>query len=467
MKTLSLLSLGLTACLWNACSPPSPAPPAENGTAHSTDEPATAEDHDEDHDHEHPHEIEIPPLVRKNLGITFAPVERRRVAHTLRIPGSFEYQPLARREFRLALAGHVDLLVDHLQTVEPGQVLFRFQSPQWPEYQHEILAGEQAAEIATAQVAVAQAKLDEAQAQQELLKQRLETLQQAEIRRADLEAEAALLETSLPRLRAERESAEAALRNAQRTKEHALHRAASASGLTIDQLITPVERGGQTGPRYENMDWIEVHADAPGVVEALHVSDGAYVQSPEVILTTVDPTRVRFRGLALQADLNGILQSQAAYLLPPKSKGYAGSAPVPASVVLGLDAHPAERTQVLYAQPQASSPWMRPGLAAFLEVELQTTEAPSLAIPRASIVQDGLEHVFFRHDPNDPDHAWRVEADMGLSDGEWVEILSGLSLGDEVVVDGAFELKLASERSGGMPKGGHFHADGSFHAEEE
>ncbi len=458
MKILSPLPLGLSLGLWSACSPPTaPAPAVGNSTSASS-----AED-----DHANPNEIEIPSLVRRNLGITFAPVERRRVAHTLRIPGSFEYQPLARREFRLALAGHVDLLVDHLQAVEPGQVLFRFQSPQWPEYQHEILEGEQAEALAAAQVAVAQAKLDEAQAQRDLLRDRLQTLQQAEVRRADLEAEAAQLATSLPRLRAEREAAQASLGNAQRTKEHALHRAASASGLTISELLAPVELDGQTAPRFEHMDWIEVHAETAGVVEALHVSDGAYVQSPETILTTVDPTQVRFRGLALQADLNGIVQSQAAHLLPPKGRGYAGTQPVPARIVLGLDAHPEERTQVLYALPQDSQPWMRPGLATFLEIELQATQAPTLAIPRASIVRDGLQHVFFRRDPSDPDHAWRVEADMGLSDGEWVEIFSGLALGDEVVVDGAFELKLASERGGGMPKGGHFHADGSFHAEEE
>ena len=42
---------------------------------------------------------------------------------------------------------------------------------------------------------------------------------------------------------------------------------------------------------------------------------------------------------------------------------------------------------------------------------------------------------------------------------------SGVMRGDEVVLDGAYELKLATQQSGGSGAGGHFHADGSFHGE--
>ena len=42
--------------------------------------------------------IDIPATVRSNLGITFTKVERRNVAETLRVPGSFELKPLAKHE---------------------------------------------------------------------------------------------------------------------------------------------------------------------------------------------------------------------------------------------------------------------------------------------------------------------------------------------------------------------------------
>ena len=48
-------------------------------------------------------------------------------------------------------------------------------------------------------------------------------------------------------------------------------------------------------------------------------------------------------------------------------------------------------------------------------------------------------------------------------DGRWISILSGLMRNDEVVLAGAYELKLASQQSGAPQKGGHFHADGTFH----
>ena len=44
--------------------------------------------------------IDLPETVRQNLGITFAKVERRRVASTIRVPGRFELLPTARREYR-------------------------------------------------------------------------------------------------------------------------------------------------------------------------------------------------------------------------------------------------------------------------------------------------------------------------------------------------------------------------------
>jgi hypothetical protein len=79
-------------------------------------------------------------------------------------------------------------------------------------------------------------------------------------------------------------------------------------------------------------------------------------------------------------------------------------------------------------------------------------------------MQDGLSRVFFRRDAKNPDQVIRTDADLGLDDGRWVEVNSGLVDGDEVVLGGVYELMLAS--SGTATKGGHFHADGTFHSDE-
>jgi hypothetical protein len=88
---------------------------------------------------------------------------------------------------------------------------------------------------------------------------------------------------------------------------------------------------------------------------------------------------------------------------------------------------------------------------------------PVPAIPRRAVVKDGLEHVFFLRERDEPDHVRRVVAHLGATDGRWVEVLEDVEPGDEVVLDGAYELKLATQLAGGAPEGGHVHADGSVH----
>jgi hypothetical protein len=410
--------------------------------------------------------LAIPATIRKNLGITFAAVEARHVASTLRVPGSFELQPLARHEYRMALAGRVQLLVDQYDAVEPGQPLYQFQSPAWPELLHEIIVGEQNIDTAQAEIDVARAKAVEAREKLAALRGRIHALAQADFKRADLEGEVAELEASLPRLDAELELARTKLSNARRTREHALHRAATAAGLAAAELETEVVVGDRRVPTYTAIDWIEVRAKEPGVVERLAVTDGAFVEPPTIVLSTVDPELVRFRALALQGDLPKLMDATEARVVPPQSPGLPLAQSVPARMTLGLEAHPEERTLTLLATPTELAPWIRPGVSAFLEIVVESTAAPALAIPRSSVVQDGLTHVFFRRDPADPNRALRVEADLGVSDGRWVVVQSGVMRGDEVVLDGAYELKLATEQSGASRKGGHVHADGTFHADE-
>lgn len=445
---LLILTCGLTACSRDEA-PDSTAQGADQADAQPTNR------------------IDVPATVRDNLGITFATVERRQVSATIRMPGAFELQPRARHEYRMTLSGRVELLVDQYQQVQPGDVLYRFRSPHWPELQHEIILGEQAVESARAAINVAEAKIAEAQQRLKHLEERLKALSEASLRQADLESQAAELRASLPRLEAELGIAQTDLANGERITEHALHRASAASGISEDQLSAEVDHRGDKLPAYRAIEWIEVPATGSGIVESLAVTDGAYVESPGLVLATVDPSRIRFRAMALQADLprlNGDIQGK---ITPPTTPGMDINTAVPAEVTIGLEAHPEQRTVTLLAMPSERQPWMRPGVSAFLEVVAESSSGPALAIPRSAVVRDGITHVFFRRDPNNPNQVIRVEADLGASDGRWVAVNSGLMLNDEVVLDGAYELKLASEQSGTSQQGGHFHADGSYHGESD
>src|SRR5207253_73699 len=105
------------------------------------------DDHD-GHNHAAPaaatptNRVDIPGAVRRNLGITFAKVEMRNVARTLRVPGKFELLPTARREYRPPIAGRVELLVSQHQRVEAGAPLYRLDSPRWREVLDQIASAQ-------------------------------------------------------------------------------------------------------------------------------------------------------------------------------------------------------------------------------------------------------------------------------------------------------------------------------------
>ncbi len=399
--------------------------------------------------------VDIPATVRRNLAITFAEVEIRRVAQTIRVPGSFELLPPARHEYRMGLAGHVQLLVDQYERVEPGQPLFRYRSPEWQELVQEILSAEQAIAAAEAEIGLAEAKVSEAERGLELARGRIEALAQAEFKKAGLEAEAAGLEASLPRLAAELQVVRTRLENAKLSRELALHRASDAAGIPEAELEAT----------YRSIDWLVVSAEQGGVVETLGVTGGAYALPATTVLSTVDPSKVRFRAMALQADLSKFTSTTEARIVPPQSPEVPAGEGVGATMTIGLEASPTQRTVTLLATPGETAEWIRPGVSAFLEVVVASTEAPSLAVPQSAVVRDGLSHVLFRRDPADPNKAIRIEADMGTSDGRWVVLNSGVVKGDEVVLAGAYELKLATQQSAGAQVGGHFHADGSYHGD--
>jgi multidrug efflux pump subunit AcrA (membrane-fusion protein) len=387
--------------------------------------------------------IDIPATVRSNIGITFAKVERRQVADTLRVPGSFELKPLAKHEYRLLLPGHVRFEIDQFAEVKPGTLLYRFQSPKWLELQSRI---DQAV-----------AGYEQAKLKHDALDARLAALAKADFKRADLETEASVLHAELSGRKAELDAALTTatnIINAHGPKENA---------LSTEDLLALVQINGNQVPRYRSIGWIDAKAIEPGIVESLAITDGSFVEETTLVITTIDPTQVRFRALGLQSDLAKLRQTPAARIVPHQSGGGNLNDSVPANLTIGLDADPNQRTIPLYANPQESRPWSRPGVSAFLEVVTASTGGPVLAIPRSAVVKDGITHVFFKRDPLNPNKAIRVEADLGLDDGRWVEVKSDLGPNDEVVLQGAYELKLASAQSGTSQKGGHFHADGTYH----
>jgi multidrug efflux pump subunit AcrA (membrane-fusion protein) len=409
--------------------------------------------------------IDVPAAVRQNLGITFAKVERRRVASTLRVPGRFELLPTARREYRAALPGSVRLLVSQYEQIDLGHPIFRLDSPDWHALKRELHESEVGIERAMAELAVAEQAKVEAEQVVAALQERVEALAGAEVRRAELETDLAIRRAAVPRLVAEIRVKEAALDEAKHDLELNIDKAASLLGLSPGSLReTATNDGGHETQRWYGISQIEIAARDAGLVETIGVTDGAWVAAGDLVATTMDPKAIRFRAVGLQSDLARLTNGLAAAVLPPQ--GAAGGAEsLPGNLQLGPIADPDRRTVDLIVTPEKTAEWSRPGVSSLLEIVTDGSSEAELAIPVSAVVRDELTQIFFRRDPRDPDKVIRMEADLGISDGKWVVVKSGVKDGDEVVLHGVYELKLAG--GSGPTGGGHFHADGTWHAEPD
>ncbi len=446
--------------------------------------------------------VSIPATVRRNLGITFAKVESRPVAQTIRVPGHFELQPDARREYGTMLDGRVELLVSQSEMVEIGTPLYVLASPQWRGLQEKLSDAEAEIRRAEARVGTIPTLMKAHQHHEEILEknialweervQRLEetresgvvsaneytaaqntlATQQAEL--AEILEKEADLDGQIVEAQAHHDAAHARFRLLIATATMLLgvdERALCAPYDIDEHLHTGLHRHEEapSSPRpiaqWRQINDVKVKATMQGVVQSISLTNGAWASAGTLVLTCVDPTRLRFRAMGMQSDLGRLRSGLRARIVPPKGGSIDLQDAMDARMTVGLSADPHERTVELIASPMRLASWARPGVAAHLEVIVAGEEQNELAIPLSSVIQDGLSKVFFRRDPKEPDKVIRMEADLGVDDGRWVAVKSGIREGDEVVLDGVYQLMIAT--SGTVQKGGHFHPDGTFHAGED
>ncbi|MBL4591480.1 MAG: hypothetical protein JKY96_05920 [Phycisphaerales bacterium] len=423
--------------------------------------------------------------MRQNLGLTFAKVESRYVARTLRIPGRFELLPTAQREYRMPAAGTVELLVEQYQKVETGTPLYRLDLPRWRVLQRELTDAKASIRFAKAEadsiaplLAAHEDVHVEIQKTVDLWTQRvidLERLQIAGAARGDDVAEAkaalamaraAFAETmeKEAELTAQKHMANAQLVAAKSRMAILLEAAASLTKYNIDEL-SATDAGA---PRWQTIGEIEILALSPGVVDIFHINSGSFAEQSSSVLTTVQPDQVRFRAHGLQSDLGKFSNGLSATVVSPQGGSIRDHASISGTLILAPTADAERRTIELMMTPDGALPlpsWARAGVSAFLEVIINGSGGEQLAIPLACVARDGTQSIIFRRDPADPNKAIRLEADLGLDDGRWIVIKSGVAEGNEIVLDGVYQLMVAT--SGSITKGGHFHPDGTFHEGDE
>jgi cobalt-zinc-cadmium efflux system membrane fusion protein len=88
-----------------------------------------------------------------------------------------------------------------------------------------------------------------------------------------------------------------------------------------------------------------------------------------------------------------------------------------------------------------------------LYIETQHTE-DGVAIPDSAIVEEGGQPVAFVQVSGETFQ--KRELTLGIRDGNWVQVLSGVTEGERVVTKGAMAIRLASASSV-IPAHGHAH----------
>jgi multidrug resistance efflux pump len=436
--------------------------------------------------------VDINASVRQNLGITFAKVESRNVARTLRVPGRFELLPTAKREYRAAASGTVELLVQQYQVVAAGTPLYRLDSPRWREIQKELADAEASVKLAQAGVdsiapllAAHENHHTEIQKAVDLWTARVTTLEQLQTAGGARGDEVAQAKAAMASSRSElaetlekeaellaRKAETAAQLDAATSRLAFLYEAAATLvGVSAANLRSPSPSDANT-PRWRTINGIEVRALTPGVVESVQVVSGGVIDQHAHVLSTVQPDQVRFRAVGLQSDLPRLADGQpasvvAAQTMKRTDSGEAASR-FTGTLTLAPTADAERRTLELVLTPAAGTTapaWAKAGVSAFLEVVTSGSGRDDLSIPLKCVARDGTAAIIFRRDPADPNKAIRMEADLGLDDGRWVVIKSGVAEGNEIVLDGVYQLMVAT--SGTITKGGHFHPDGTFHEGDE
>ncbi len=434
--------------------------------------------------------VDIPQAVRQNLGITFAKVVPRKVAQTLRVPGNFELLPTARREYRTPYAGRVEILVEQYASIVEGTPLFRVDAAEWRDL-GERIAATRARVDSMEPLRNAHRTHERSLAERVALWQE-RLVQLAEIReaggasatqvteaRATLNSTQAELADVMERdamLEAEQRVAESELRSLLARRDAQVRSSGSADSAASSGADAGAASGDASTARdasqrvrddefsAENATFFEVCARTSGVIESIAVTNGTLVEPSELVVTVVDPRKIRFRARGLQSDMTRLTDGLPAQVTSAQNSDAEVGAAMQGALMLGLAADADERTIDLLLQPTTLAAWARAGVAAYLEVTLAGGEE-ELAVPLHAIARDAGTPILFRRDPLDADRAIRMEADLGVSDGRWIVVRSGVKEGDEVVVAGNYQLMLATSAAASKDgrTGGHFHSDGTFH----
>jgi membrane fusion protein, heavy metal efflux system len=347
------------------------------------------------------------------------PVAKRRLVERVRVPAMVTARPGSMAHVLAPIAGRVltptgKSLPTVGEHVEKGQTLALIQ----PAF------SELGARLVEADAEVGRARLGLGQAQ--VVFDRVQKLAQSEAKSGrDLQ------------------EAEFALKTAQARLDAAL-------ALQSTYRQTSTNLGGTT-----SQPVIELKAPITGVItDERRTPDGEYVSAETPLFTLLDNSRVFIEAKIPEASALRLSEAKGASYESPGEQGKFTSITEAGGrfVFTGLQVDAATRTVPLIYE-MTNSAGLRVGQLLNLHVETQRAEN-TIAIPDTAIVEEGGQPIAFVQVGGETFQ--KRELTLGIRDGEWVQVLSGISEGERVVTKGAMAIRLASV-SNVIPAHGHAH----------
>ena len=219
---------------------------------------------------------------------------------------------------------------------------------------------------------------------------------------------------------------------------------------SLAETVHSLERQRQPEQRDHR---IAIHSPGAGTVVDFRGASGAFVEQDEILFRVIDLASVWIRANVPENQINEIDEISAGLI------SFGGSelnltAENSRLVAVGDLVDSETRTIPIIWSVTNDGHDLRIGMKVDVEV-FGGDAAASLAAPRSALLREENKTIVYVHVSGETFDRRIVET--GVEEGEMVQILKGLLAGERIVIEGGYEVSLAS-RSAGLPTGeGHVH----------
>ncbi|MCU4156126.1 efflux RND transporter periplasmic adaptor subunit [Carboxylicivirga sp. A043] len=202
-----------------------------------------------------------------------------------------------------------------------------------------------------------------------------------------------------------------------------------------------------------SQDGLKITSPIDGFVDGVHVTNGQFVNNGSVVLKVSNRNKLLIEAFVNQSDfekVNGIFDANFTYGDKKESitlKQLDGEvASSNAFITEGITRIPVNFTAFNNGQ-------LMPGM--YVEAFLKTGKKENaLVIPLSAIIEEqGMYYVFVQ---TGGESFVKRQVEIANNDGILTEVSSGLSVGERIVTQGAYQIKLAA-MAGDLPLHGHTH----------